>query len=232
MPLPILAIAGAVGATAQLGQSIYAASQGRRMMREASKVKKPEYQVQAELEQNRAMALNRYNAYNPYVAQATANLNAQTASAGIMAQQTASDSAAALQAISQATQGANRATSNIMLQGDAMKQQRFGDVLSTGRDLAADKNRVTALEQADYLRAQQQKQAGMQTIMGGIQGVSNFAGDIFSMAAMYPGEFGGGNAMQASSPVGASPSAMRNIQAANNKVLGLASQEATTIKFP
>ena len=189
MALPVLAIAGAVGGLAQLGQSIYGFAQGKRMMREASKVKKPEYKVHAELEQNRAMALNRFNAYNPYVAQATANLNAQTASAGIMAQQTASDSAAALQAISQSTQQANRATSNIMLQGDAMKQQRFGDVLSTGRDLAADKNRVTELEQADYLRAQQQKQAGMQTIMGGIQGVSSFAGDVFSMAAKYPGEF-------------------------------------------
>ena len=103
---PMLAAGAIIGGVAQLGQSIYGMVQGNKMIREANKVKKPKAQVNQEFEQNRAMALNRYNAANPFMAQATANLNAQTASATIAAQQTASDSAAALQAISGVTANA------------------------------------------------------------------------------------------------------------------------------
>ena len=93
--MSLLAASAIIGGAAQLGQTIYGMVQGSKMMREAQQVEKPEFQVQQEFEQNRALTLNRYNAANPFIAQASANLNRQTASATIAAQQTAADSAAA-----------------------------------------------------------------------------------------------------------------------------------------
>ena len=191
MPAPLLAAGAIIGGVAQLGQSIYGMVQGNKMIREANKVKKPKAQVQQEFEQNRAMALNRYNAANPFMAQATANLNTQTASATIAAQQTASDSAAALQAISGVTANAQNQQANIMAQASQQKDARALEFQQANAALAADKNRITQLQQDQYLMAQQQKSAGQQNIMNAIGGIGSFGGDIFSMAAQYPDAFKG-----------------------------------------
>lgn len=189
-PITISAI---VGGVAQLGQSIYQGVQGRKMMREAGRVKKPKFQVQKEFEQNRALALNRYNAANPYIAQATNNLNQQTAAATIAAQQTAGDSAAALQAITGVSANAMNANANLMAQSEQMRNQRANQVYGANQALAQDKNRVTNLKYQDYMLAQQKAQAGQQNIMNAVGGVSNMAGDIFQMAAENPDSFSGWN---------------------------------------
>jgi hypothetical protein len=179
----MLGVTAAIGGIAQLGQSIYGMVQGRRAIREAQKVNKPKFEVQQEFEQNRALALNRYNASNPYIAQATNNLNATTASATIAAQQTAGDSAAALQAITGAQVNAQNQQANLMAQATQMKDARFGDVVKANESLAGDKNRVTNQEYNDYMLAQQKEMAGKQGIMDAMGGISNMAGDIFSIGA-------------------------------------------------
>ena len=179
----MLGITAAIGGVAQLGQSIFGMVQGRRAMREAQKVKKPKFEVQKEFEQNRALALNRYNAGNPYIAQATNNLNQQSAAATIAAQQTAGDSAAALEAITGVSNNAMNANANLMAQADEMRNARFEDVVKANESLAGDKNRVTNQEYSDYMLAQQKEMAGKQGIMDAIGGISNMAGDIFSIGA-------------------------------------------------
>jgi hypothetical protein len=189
--MPLLAASAIIGGAAQLGQSIYGMVQGAKMMRDAQNVKKPQFEVQREFEQNRAMALNRYNAANPFMAQAAANLNRQTASATIAAQQTAGDSAAALQAITGVAENAQNEQANLMAQATQMKDTQFSDVMRANEALAADKNRVSEMEYQDYLMAQQQKMAGQQNIMNAVGGIGSMAGDIFSLAAQYPDAFKG-----------------------------------------
>lgn len=189
--MSLLAASAIIGGAAQLGQTIYGMVQGSKMMREAQQVEKPEFQVQQEFEQNRALTLNRYNAANPFIAQASANLNRQTASATIAAQQTAADSAAALQALSGVTSGAQNQQANLMAQATQMQDTRFGDVIAANQALAADKNRVVQQRQQDYMLAQQQRMVGQQNIMNAIGGMGAMAGDIFSMAAQYPDSFKG-----------------------------------------
>jgi|SRR5210317_36100 hypothetical protein len=189
--MSLLAASAIIGGAAQLGQTIYGMVQGSKMMREAQQVQKPEFQVQQEFEQNRAMSLNRYYAANPFMAQASANLNRQTASATIAAQQTAADSAAALQALSGVTSGAQNQQANLMAQATQMQDTRFGDVIAANQALAADKNRVVQQKQQDYMLAQQQRMVGQQNIMNAIGGMGAMAGDIFSMAAQYPDSFKG-----------------------------------------
>lgn len=183
---PITLSMMAVGGVAQLGQSIFQGIQGRKMMREAGRVKKPKFQVQQEFEQNRAFALNRYNAANPFIAQATNNLNSQTAAATIAAQQTAGDSAAALQAITGVNNNAMNANADLMAQADQMKSQRANEFYAANQALAKDKNRVTDLKYSDYMLAQQKAMAGQQNIMNAVGGVSNMAGDIFQIGAENP----------------------------------------------
>ncbi len=187
--MSLLAASAIIGGAAQLGQTIYGMVQGSKMMREAQQVEKPEFQVQQEFEQNRALTLNRYNAANPFIAQASANLNRQTASATIAAQQTAADSAAALQTLSGVTSGAQNQQANLMAQATQMQDTRFGDVIAANQALAADKNRVIQQRQQDYMRAQQQRMVGQQNIMNAIGGMGSMAGDIFSIAAQYPKAF-------------------------------------------
>ena len=178
-----------IGGAAQLGQSIFSGIQGIKMMREAKQVKKPEFQVQQEFEQNRAMALNRYNASNPFIAQATNNLNNQTAAATIAAQQTASDGAAALQAITGANVNAQNQQANMMAQASQMKDAQFQNVMSANQALAADKNRVNQMQYADYQLEQQKRMAGQQNLMNAIGGIGEFGGDLFSAAAKHPNSF-------------------------------------------
>lgn len=188
---PMLAAGAIIGGAAQLGQSIFGMVQGAKMMREAKQVKKPDFQVQQEFEQNRAMALNRYNAANPFMAQASANLNAQTASATIAAQQSAADSAAALQAISGVNMNAQNQQQTLMAQSAQMKDQRAAQFQQANAALAADKNRVVDQRFQEYQLAQQKGMAGQQNIMNAIGGIGAFGGDIFSMAAQYPDAFKG-----------------------------------------
>ena len=186
---PITLSMMAVGGVAQLGQSIFQGIQGAKMMREARRVKKPKFEVQQEFEQNRAMALNRYNAANPFIAQATNNLNQQTAAATIAAQQTAGDSAAALEAITGVSNNAMNANANLMAQADQMKQQRAQQFYAANESLAGDKNRVTNMKYQDYMLAQQKGMAGQQNLMNAIGGVAGMAGDIFQIGAENPNVF-------------------------------------------
>ena len=185
----VMAAGMIIGGAAQLGQSIFSGIQGIKMMREAKKVKKPEFQVQQEFEQNRAMALNRYNASNPFIAQATNNLNNQTAAATIAAQQTATDGAAALQAIQGANVNAQNQQANIMAQASQMKDAQFQNVMAANEALAADKNRVNQMQYSDYQLAQQKAMAGQQNIMNAIGGIGEFGGDIFAASAKHPNAF-------------------------------------------
>ena len=184
--MSLLAAGAIIGGVAQLGQSIFAGVQGIKAMREAKQTKKPEFQVQQEFEQNRAMALNRYNASNPFIAQATNNLNNQTAAATIAAQQSTADSAAALQAIGGVSANSQNQQAGMMAQASQMKDAQFQNVMSANAALAGDKNRVTNQEFANYQLAQQKGMAGQQNIMNSINNVGQFGGDIFQMAAKNP----------------------------------------------
>ena len=185
----LLAAGAIIGGVAQLGQSIFAGVQGIKAMREAKQTKRPEFEVQQEFEQNRAMALNRYNAANPFMAQASNNLNNQTAAATLAAQQSSADSAAALQAIGGVNANAQGQQANMMAQASQMKDAQFQNVMSANQALAADKNRVTDQKFQAYQLAQQKGMAGQQNIMNSIGNVGSFGGDIFEMAAKHPDAF-------------------------------------------
>ena len=191
MPIDPITISAIVGGVAQLGQGINSFVQGKRMQKEAGMVKRPKTEVRSELEQNRAIALNRYNAYNPFIAHATNNINRQSANAGLLAQQTAADSAAALQAITQASTGANNAITDLMTQDTQIKAMKANEVYNANAALAADKNRVDETNRLNYMQAEQTEMAGQNYVGSAFQGVSDMAADVFTMAAMYPDAFGG-----------------------------------------
>lgn len=190
MPLP--AVLAAVGAAAQIGESLTSFFKGRKRNKELDRAyrSRPLASVQSEIEANRALALNRYNATNPYIGYATNNLNKQSADATGRAMRRATDSAAALEAMVNINDSMSEQNQKLAVTGDQMNRQDMGIYMDANRDLAREKTRVWDWnEKQKYLERLQRYQeptSGDQSMMNALGGIQGMAGDMFGIAANDP----------------------------------------------